>query len=325
MVPNPGNTSSVCCMSEQHWLDAQRWGAGIARRMGLREHERAADLRVRVIEAVSHSWPCPHHEVLEPAERGRYVTPAERRRIRAALRRLRDAAHADRAKAELKVVDAIADAVGDEPRRRAAGSSFTSRVLEVVKERLIDPVECAVAVVLVDGVQAREEGGAARWVLGQDSSRDAASYVVGVVAGKRRKPNKEPNLLVGMSVDELVPYVVTTREALVHAFPDRWCGLRMAARAVLARSLHTDEGPDADERAASTSVFDDDPTWGHDERPVHVREQQAFELALRHADTEADFARLLDAAGRLPLDEAERQVRLRELRPLWRRYHRRRR
>lgn len=337
-------------MPADRWLDAQRWGTGIARRMGLREPERAANLRDRVLGATVLSWPCEHHAVLVPAEHGDQITDAERRRIRIALERLITAGPDDQAHAERGVIDRLRDAVGDEPRRHTAGrcdvaphpdparrpadgypftpptgGPYTCRVPRVVASLFTDPVERAVAALLVEGIQAHDDPHAARWVLGQASGRETAVHVVGVVAAKRRVgKDAGPHPLAGRPVDDLAAHVVTAREVLVRATPDRWCGLRTLARVILAGPLAVEEGLDADARAATVTVFDEQFDGGHEGRPVEVRDRDAFELALLGADTEEDLARLLDAAGLLPIDGDAHTARLAELRPLWRRYRHRR-
>lgn len=319
-----------CCPTPADWTRARAWGTGIARRQGLRDAERAADLVARVMAAVAVSHPCPHREAT-PLAGGDPVTEAERRRIRAALVALAAAGPGDRPTAERTVVDVLADAVGDEPRRHAAGGGFTSRVRRVVEPHLHGPVEVGVAVLLINGVQAHEHREPARWVLGESSARDTAAYVVGVVASRRRVgKERTPDPLAGLTVDELAPHVLTARDALVHSEPGRWAGLAAAARVLLRTPLDAADGTDRTAGAglagARTAFTDGDVDDGDgDERPVSVRDRDAMEIALERAETEDDLVRLLDDAGLLPADEPRRAAQIGELRPLWRVYERSRR
>jgi hypothetical protein len=241
-----------------------------------------------------------------------------RRRVREALRDLRNGRGDERA-----VLDHLRDAMGDVHRRRAAGAPYTSRVTRFLADVVVDALERAVAVVLIDGVQAHHSAEAARWALG-GAANDAALYVAEKAARKRRVGDAGLHVLVSEPVSSLAPLAVTSRDVLRRAHPDRWAALQDAARRILTTSTTAEDGTELADVVVAEGLGTASP-FAAPETAAEHRLCRVLGEGLDIAATEKDLHDLLDRAHRLPVDPEARATRIRELRPLWRAYQRSRR
>lgn len=302
---------SDCCLPDDVLGTALRcWGPSVARARGVVDEIARDDLVERATRMVVLSWPCPHHEALPDCARGGVMTPEERTRLRAALA----------TGSERDVLDRLHDALGDVHRRAAARAPYTCRPGRYLEQVLPDAVERGVAAVLITGVQAHRSTDAARWVLG-GSAADAALYVVQTAGRLGRVGDRTPHLLLTVPLAEITSCVVTSRDVLGRGGDERWARLQGRAHAVLTGSTIGPEGTDLVSVVAVEPIHD----GAHPDQPDVVLDRTTrtvLEVALHGARTAADLAALLDRAGLLPTDGAERAARLSELAPLWRAYRR---
>ncbi|AUM20273.1 hypothetical protein [Rhodococcus ruber] len=202
--------------------------------------EEAAEYRDRAYRLCLFGCPCSKHSALElpPHGEGFVAGPAARRRMTAALcSAVVDGVVVWDDAVRRRVCTVVRDALGDTPRLRAEGTSFTAR-----PERILEAMGLQVGVIevmrkLILGATGWRHSVPLAFFTGRCDTAAAAVYVADSVRASRRPSAAGASFLEAVSVRQIAEFVREGRAAIIAREPDRWAQLLTECAGWSARPL----------------------------------------------------------------------------------------
>lgn len=222
--------------------------------------------------------PCSSHQAKPlPSSGENFVAgPASRRRMTTALQSaVVDGTVVWSSEVRHRVSNVIRDALGDTPRLRAAGTSFTAKPGRVLDELPMSVGAKEVMSRLILGATGWRHGAAMGFFVGRSDVRVAATYVVDSIRSSRRSPQSGANFVAAVSVSQIAEFIREGRAMIIARDPRRWEQLVGECRGWLTRPLGEQMYDDQDEDSVVMAHLDGragyvDPAEVVTERPARL-------------------------------------------------------